>query len=280
MLRSPIARSTCSSPSRTSGAPGRIRARALVSRARRRIVLARQRSKRVRDGRAKSVAGRLGFEAPERAARSDGVRIERQRLAVGRRRGGGLPGAFLLGRFGQQPAHFVQRVEATQAALRAAVRRVDRERDVELPACRHGIARLDCRESGRERGAQRRIDALLNGLQVRIGLAQARERDPDTRDRPRRHPPRRGAACHGQIAPRPRIPPNASRGRRGGLRRRGGVRRPAASVPRVAAGPGLEPAGAAGAGLAATGRGRSDGNRVAALDPLRQQEENQARCHE
>ena len=58
-----------------------------------------------------------------------------------------------------------------------------------------------------------------------------------TRDCPRRHPLQRGAACPARIAPRPRFRPSAFQGQRGDLRRPAGVRRPAVSVPPVAAGP-------------------------------------------
>ena len=58
-----------------------------------------------------------------------------------------------------------------------------------------------------------------------------------TRDCPRRHPPRRGAACPARIALRPRFRPNAFQDQRGGPRRPAEVRRPAVSVPPVAAGP-------------------------------------------
>jgi len=223
MLRSPIARSICSSPSRTSGAPGRIRPHARTLRAlpHSPCAAAQQSASATAAPKASPVAWASRRRAQCELPR---VRIERQRLAIGCRAAAACP---LRSCSAASPATRALRPACRGDAGRASRRRSrSRSRARGRTACvLRTIARLDGGESGRERGAQRRVDALLHGFRSASASRRLTSATPYSR-----LPEATSAAARRCLPGKlraPRIRPHASRDRRGGLRRQAGVRRPA-----------------------------------------------------
>ena len=225
MDRSASPRSTCASPSATSGAPGRNRPARSNADARGCEIASREAGEALRHRRGKGAPGRLRVESRERLPCGVGIAVQLQRLAIRRRSGRGLSLLLELRRLGQQLAHFGERAGPLEAAPCQGIARLDGQCALERSARSGGVAAVECRAAGGQCGPQ---------LQWRT-RARSR-RNPRRRHAawraPRRvracrtqHPPRPAPACRGRTPHRPTVPRPVARARRDAAR-------PTAATPR------------------------------------------------